>query len=130
MADYTQLMNLEKKKKEQPTPSHAQKDASIQSVDQLTDQLANQLTDQSTSQPTAFTVNKTVERPKSFYITLRLDKRLDDAVRYFQEKHGIKKVDRSILINALLDTDAVWTHEALDMLVERIIRILTNKIMR
>src|SRR3989442_12201302 len=127
MADYTQLMNLEKKRKTQASPSTAPNEASRQSVDQPTDQLtsrpAHQPTDQSTHQSTQFSGDRTVERPKSFYITLRLDKRLDEAVRYFQEVHGIKKVDRSILLNAMLDTDTNWTNETLDLLVTRIMSI-------
>ena len=134
MADYTQLMNLEKKRKTQASPSTAPNEASRQSVDQPTDQLtsrpAHQPTDQSTHQSTQFSGDRTVERPKSFYITLRLDKRLDEAVRYFQEVHGIKKVDRSILLNAMLDTDTNWTNETLDLLVTRIMSILTKKLMR
>jgi hypothetical protein len=59
-----------------------------------------------------------------------LDKRLDEAVRYFQEVHGIRKVDRSILVNAMLDTDAQCTDEALDGLVERVLRLLTKKLMK
>jgi len=61
---------------------------------------------------------------------LRLDKRLDTAVRYLQETHGLKKVDRSILVNAMLDSDEHWTDEALDLLVERVVQLLTNKMVR
>jgi hypothetical protein len=134
MADYTQLMNLEKQQKKQASPSPAQKEAS-QPVDQPANQLTNQSTSQPTDQPARRSISqpddtKTVDRPKSFYITLRLDRRLDEAVRYFQEVHGIKKVDRSILVNAILDTDEKWTPETLDTLVQRILRLLTDKLMK
>src|SRR5947209_4735196 len=107
MADYSQLMNLEKKPKEQPVPSSVPQSPTPQSTNQPTGKLASQPTNQSTSQltyqSTSLSGERTVERPKSFYITVRLDKRLDEAVRYFQEVHGIKKVDRSIVVNAMLD---------------------------
>ena len=138
MADYSQLMNLEKKKKEQASPVQTQDPVSSQSPNQQTPQSTTQSARQSVSQSTdqqasrsAFlSETKTVDRPKSFYITLRLDRRLDEAVRYFQEAHGIKKVDRSILVNAMLDNDVNWTDEALDFLVERILQLLTNKLIR
>ena len=38
----------------------------------------------------------------------------DEAVRYLQETHGIKKADRSTIINAMLDNEANWTDESLD----------------
>jgi hypothetical protein len=128
MADYTQLMKLEKKSKAEQLPSPVQ--STGQSASQPTSQLVRQSTDQQTSQSTPLSDNKTVDRPKSFYITNRLDKRLDEAVDYIQEIHGIKKVDRSILVNAMLDNDAIWTGEALDLLVDRILRLLTNKMIR
>src|SRR6266566_495896 len=112
MADYTQLMNLEKKKKEQASPvqthdpvsSQAPRQQTPQSTTHPPSQSVSQSTDQQASRSAFPSETKTVDRPKSFYITLRLDRRLDEAVRYFQEAHGIKKVDRSILVNAMLDT--------------------------
>ena len=125
-------MNLEKKHKGQASPSRSQhastEQPTHQPIDKTASQSVSQPTSQSTSQFTPVSEHKTVERPKSFYITVRLDKRLDEAVRYFQEVHGIKKADRSILLNAMLDNDAQWTGEALDLLVARIISILTNKL--
>jgi hypothetical protein len=129
MADYTQLMNLEKKEKGKPASTPPQQ-STTRSASQPTGQSVRQSTDQQTSRSVALSDKKTVERPKSFYITTRLDKRLDEAVRYFQEAHGIKKVDRSILVNAMLDNDANWTDEALDVLVERILQLLTDKLIR
>lgn len=74
--------------------------------------------------------NRIVDRPKAFYITERLDRRLDEAVRYFHERHGIKKIDRSVLLNALLDYDEQWSDEALDRLVDRLIDQLTRRLIR
>ncbi len=134
MADYSQLMNLEKKEKGQKPVT------SVQSTSQSINQSTNRSTDQSSSQSTSQTLHrsnsqpaytsrsKIVDKPKAFYITERLDKHLDDAVRYFQEKHGIKKVDRSTLVNVLLDNDAHWTDEALDVVLERVISQLTNRL--
>src|SRR2546428_5410503 len=127
MADYSQLMNLEKKKKGKKPTSSVQ--STTQSVNQPTNQSTDQSTSQSTrqdskrssSQPASFSRNKIVDRPKAFYITERLDKRLDEAVRYFQEKHGIKKVDRSTIVNVMLDNDANWTEETLDLVLDKVI---------
>lgn len=67
-------------------------------------------------------------KPKGFYISELLDTRLDHAVRYFQSVHGIKKVDRSILINAMLIDDAYWTQESLDQLTDRLMDQLTRRL--
>ena len=130
MADYTQLMNLEKKKKEQPSPPqtlpHASRQSSNRSTNQSTNQSTSRLTSQSISQSTV-SGNKLLEKPKAFYITERLNQRLDEAVRYYQEKHHIKKADRSTIVTALLDNEANWTEEALDGLVDRVISQLTKR---
>ena len=55
--------------------------------------------------------------------------KLDQAVTYLHKKHGIKKVDRSVIVNALLDNDALWTDEALDQLVESVVSQLTSRLM-
>ena len=70
-----------------------------------------------------------MNKPRGFYITYRLDKRLNEAVEYLQKKHGIKKIDRSLLINAMLDAEEQWTDEALDTLVGPIISILTSRLL-
>ena len=95
---------------------------------QLTNQSTRQSTNQSTSQPTGRPSNKIVDRPKAFYITEGLDDKLDNAVHYLQKKHGIKKVDRSVVVNALLDNDTLWTDESLDQLVERVVSQLTSRL--
>lgn len=80
------------------------------------------------SQPINQTFTKIVDRPKGFYITEALDEKLDKAVTYLQKKHGIKKVDRSVIVNALLDNDTLWTNESLDQLVERVVSQLTSRL--
>src|SRR5437870_2209322 len=117
MADYTQLMNLEKEKKEKGQKPVSSVQSTNRSTDQSTGQPTSQPPNRSISQPASASRSKIVDKPKAFYITERLDKRLDEAVRYFQEKHGIKKVDRSTLVNVLLDNDANWTEEALDLVL-------------
>src|SRR5713226_3963915 len=124
MADYTQLMNLENKPKGHTPPAQSTQ----RSINQSTDQPTDQLTNQSISQQTLSLGTRIVEKPKAFYITERLNKRLDEAVRYFQEKHRLKKVDRSTLVNAILDTDANWTEEALDLILDQVISQLTSRL--
>ena len=150
MADYADLMSLEKNVKKQPVgispsqppiqekkPSAAlpvpekqapspQKRVPSQPTSQSTHQSVNQSVDRLTDK----TDIQVVDRPKSFYITNRLDQRLNMAVQYLQERRGIKKVDRSVLINAKLDTDEQWTHEALDQLVDPILSILTSRLIK
>jgi hypothetical protein len=91
-------------------------------------QSTSQPTNQLMSQPTSRPFTKIVDRPKAFYITEALDEKLDKAVTYLQKKHGIKKVDRSVIVNALLDNDTLWTDEALDQLIERVISQLTSRL--
>lgn len=93
-----------------------------------TSQPVSRLTSQPIGQSTRRPSLPVVERPKAFYITKQLDRRLDEAVRYYQEKHGITKVDRSALVNAILDNDAKWTEEALDLLVDRVLSQLTSRL--
>src|SRR5215217_3248045 len=92
-------------------------------------QSTRQSTNQFISQPMNRPFTKLVDRPKAFYITEGLDEKLDQAVTYLQKKHGIKKVDRSVVVNALLDNDTLWTDEALDQLVERVVSQLTSRLM-
>ena len=142
MADYEALLNAEKKK---TLPSPTSVPQEVKSTPEMTDQprtqSTNRLTNQSTKQSTRQSMkrltrqsttrfdNKIVDKPKAFYITERLDKKLDEAVRYLQEAHGIKKADRSTLVNAILDNEANWTGESLDLLVDRVISLLTSRLM-
>jgi hypothetical protein len=75
-------------------------------------------------------IDRVVDRPKAFYITESLDSRIDEAVRYLQTRHGLRKVDRSILVTTLLSDDALWTDTALDGLVDRLIGQLTSRLTR
>jgi hypothetical protein len=124
MADYSQLMNLEKQRKEQPSPSSVQQASPHQSSGQST----NSSLDQSIKQSTITTRNKVMEKPRGFYITERLNQRIDEAVRYYQDKHHLKKVDRSIVVTVLLENEANWTEEALDLVLDRVINQLTSRL--
>ena len=126
MADYEALLNAEKKKQ---VSSPASPSPEGKSMPEKTEPSTNQLTKRLTKQSTTQSVNKIVEKPKGFYITERLNKRLDEAVDYFQEVHGIKKADRSTVVNAILDNEANWTEESLDLLVDRVISLLTSRLM-
>jgi hypothetical protein len=99
-----------------------------QSVGRSVNRPTSQLTVQSTEQSTHLPSTKIVGRPKAFYITERLNIRLDDAVKYLQEKHGIKKVDRSTVVNALLDNEENWSEASLDLLVSRVLSLLTSRL--
>src|SRR5436309_1440369 len=142
MADYEALLNAEKKKQVSSPASPSPEGKSMpQKTEPSTNQLTNRLTSQSTEQSlgqstkrltkqsTPQSVTKIVQKPKGFYITERLDKKLDEAVRYLQEVHGIKKADRSTVVNAILDNEANWTEESLDLLVDRVINLLTSRLM-
>jgi hypothetical protein len=115
----------------QPTPLPARSKRKPQKSTrkaQSTGQSTSQSTNRPIGQPTNRPVAKIVDRPKAFYITEDVDENLDKAVNYLQKKHGIKKVDRSVIVNALLDNDTLWTDEALDQLVERVVSQLTNRL--
>jgi hypothetical protein len=112
----------------QPTPSLSDAAPSSGEANRPADQDAVQSTDRSTSRSTERPSGKVVGRPKAFYITERLDQRLDVAVRYYQEVHGLGKIDRSTIVNAMLDNEAQWTDEALDGLLDRVISQLTSRL--
>jgi hypothetical protein len=112
-----------------PAPSPAKSTPQkIKKPPQSTSQSTGQSISQSKSQPPNQRTHKIVDRPKAFYITEGLDEKLDQAVAYLQRKHGIKKVDRSTVVNALLDHDTLWTEDALDQLVESVISQLTSRL--
>jgi hypothetical protein len=124
--------SLESKPEAPSTPLPAKSKVSkpkSKSAYQSTSQSTNQLTSQLINQPASRPLSHIVDRPKAFYITEGLDEKLDQAVTYLQKKHGIKKVDRSVIVNALLDNDTLWTDEALDQLVERVVSQLTSRLM-
>jgi len=146
MADYAALLNAEKKKsspsptsptpssvgekkqKEQQPPQRTQQRIPIQSTEQSINQSINRLPDLLTHRPVSPPGGKVMDKPRGFYITERLNKRIDEAVRYYQEKHNIQKVDRSIVVTVLLDNEANWTEEALDLLLDKVISQLTSRL--
>lgn len=134
MADYSELMKLEKKKKEpaSSTPVSQEVKPTHQETHQSTEQSINQSTHRSIdplmNRLSGSSGNRVMDKPRAFYITERLNQRIDEAVRYYQEKHNLKKVDRSIVVTTLLENETNWTDEALDLLVDRIIGQLTNRL--
>ena len=78
--------------------------------------------------PTELPSGDVVRRPKAFYITKRLDRRIDEAVRYMSQVKGINKVDRSTVLNALADREELFSEEALDELADRVIGQLTSRL--
>jgi hypothetical protein len=121
----------ERKREDSPSPLPVKPKGRPQkstSQSKLIGQSTRQSTNQLIHQPTNRPFTKIVDRPKAFYITEGLDENLDKAAHYLQKKHGIKKVDRSFVVNALLDNDTLWTDEALDQLVERVVSQLTNRL--
>lgn len=126
MSRYDILLNPESKSptKGQPAPGPA----SEAPLDSRDEPMSGRSTAESTSRPRQLSPSRLVPRPKAFYITERLDRRLDEAVRYFQTEHGVKKADRSTIVNALLDHDSIWSAEALDDLVERVLGQLTSRL--
>jgi len=67
-----------------------------------------------------------VERPRAFYITQQVDIWLDESVRYLRGK-GMHKVDRSVLINALLHNEGLYNPRFLNNIRKRLLAHLTNK---
>lgn len=111
----------------QPPDKQTPSQSTEQSADQSIDQSVDKSTNRSIGNLQAFS-SSIVDRPKAFYITERLDRDIDDAVRYFQEVHGIKKADRSTVVNAILDNEENWTPQSLDRLVDRLIGQLTSRL--
>jgi hypothetical protein len=87
------------------------------SVNSPVNQSANQLSD------------RLMDKSTGFYISETLDRRLDAAVEYFRRKHNLKKVDRSIVLNALLEDEQIWRDPSLNQLIDRLIRLLTRRLM-
>jgi hypothetical protein len=115
--------------KQSPPPQKVKekKDKPVdRSVDQSTDQQISQSTDQLID---IDTLGPIVARPRAFYITQKLDRWLDEAVRQLKEK-GIHKADRSVVVNALLHNPALFTSKALDDMRKRLLAHLTNKSLR
>lgn len=131
-----------RKQTKSETRAKAQPPATLSPVDQSTDQptsrpsdrLTDQLTDQPTDQSTDESTNvdalgAVVARPRSFYITQKLDRWLDEAVTYLKGK-GLHKVDRSVLINALLHDPSLFEPGTLDRMRPNLLNHLTNKYLK
>ena len=100
------------------------------SVDQSIDQSTNRPTKRSTDQLTKVdTLGSIVERPRAFYITLKVDRWLNDAVRYLRDK-GMHKMDRSVLVNTLLHNPDHYKPKSLNDIRKRLLAHLTNKSLR
>ena len=104
--------------------------STAQPTQAATDAATNQDSARSVKRPLNRPIDRVVDRPKAFYITEGLDSRIDEAVRYLQSRHGLRKVDRSILVTTLLSDDGLWTDTALDGLVDRLIDQLTSRLTR
>ena len=113
----------EKKTKKSPTSQ-----STDQSISQPTNRSTDRPVDQSPIDNLSVDLADIVERPKAFYITKRLDRAIDDAVRYFKNEHGLKKADRSTVINAMLDNEENWTKEELERLVKRLVDRLASRL--
>jgi hypothetical protein len=98
-----------------------------QSIDQSTDRPVIQSTNRSTDQLSRIeALGPIVDRPRAFYITLKVDRWLDEAVRYLKDK-GMHKMDRSVLLNALIHTPTIFEPKSLDTIRNRLLAHLTNK---
>ena len=141
MADYAALLNAEKKKNAPSPTSTPQevilstektKQSRTQSIKQSTTPSINQSIDRSANRPISRLTDpvnsKVMDKPRGFYITERVNRRIDEAVRYYQEKHNLAKVDRSIVVTAILENESNWTEEALDLLSERVISHLISRL--
>jgi len=141
MGVYDELSKLDS---ESPTPKVAGvtvnkkviiKSKSKDIVDQSTDQSTNRSTNRPTDRLTDWLIDPTidvdelgsiVERPRAFYITQKVDLWLDESVRYLKGK-GMHKVDRSVLINALLHNEELYKQSFLNKIRKRLLAHLTNK---
>ena len=132
--------DLSKLDTESPTPhiaaksKHEKKQGAIknntpvdQSVDQSTNRPATQSTNRSTDQLSRIdALGPIVDRPRAFYITLKVDRWLDESVRYLKVK-GMHKMDRSVLLNSLLHNSLLFKPSSLDKIRNQLLAHLTNK---
>jgi hypothetical protein len=112
---------------EQATPRSTHQ-STHETTDRPTDKATSRSTGQSTEQSTEGPIArlKIVDRPKAFYITEDVDQWINKAVQHFR-KQGLRKVDRSTVITAILHDPDLWQAESLDTLMERVVRHLTNR---
>ena len=101
--------------------------ATDQSNDQSTSRPVGQSTSQSTDQLSRIdSLGPIVDRPRAFYITLKVDHWLDEGVRYLKTK-GMHKMDRSVLLNSLLHNHLLFKPNSLDKIRNELLAHLTNK---
>ena len=98
-----------------------------QSTGQSTKRPVNQPVDRSTDQLSKVdTLGPIVDRPRAFYITQKVDRWLDETVRHLRDI-GIHKMDRSVLVNALLHNPHLYKPYSLDNIRKRLLAHLTNR---
>ena len=120
---FTQLQEAEQKQKADL------KRLSERSTSQSSDQSTGQPTSQLTSQPTDVDIEgigSVVPRPVAFYVTLKVDRWLDEAVGYLKSQ-GLHKADRSVVVNAILHDVELFSKMNLKKLRPKIMAHLTNK---
>ena len=134
MGTYDELAKLDKSP---PTPGsnarsrNQQNRKPSQSANRPTNRPTNQPADQSTDPPISWPIKveglgPVVGKSKSFYITQKVDSWLDDAVRYLKSR-DLHKVDRSVVVNAMLHSPDLFEPSNLDKMRERLLAHLTNK---
>ena len=116
-----------------PVPKKTQRGPRVKKK-QKSGETTSRSSDQSTNRPTdklsdIDSLGAVVARPRAFYITQRVDRWLDEAVRYLREQ-GLHKVDRSVLVNALLHNPDLFKQSFLQELRSRLLAHLTNKSLR
>lgn len=98
-----------------------------QSTDRPIDRSIDRPIDQPINWPTEVDeLGPVVGKPKAFYVSQKVDAWLDEAVRYLRSK-DLHKVDRSVVVNALLHSPDLFVPAALDQLRKRVLAHLTNK---
>lgn len=138
MGIYDDLSKLDSKS---PTPKDpgVRKQSNKRKVSKETNQSIDQSTDRSIGRPTGRLTDQltqslndidnlgpVVEKPRAFYITQKVDRWLDEAVRHLRDK-GMHKVDRSIMINALIHDEELYKPSILKLFRKRLLAHLTNK---
>jgi hypothetical protein len=106
-----------------PARSTSPVDPPSQSID------PTNLLDQS-GQPTQSThqlVGAVVKRPLAFYIPESINEKIEEALRYYQQKYN-KKIDRSAIVSALLGDATIWDRPALDKLADKVLEQLKNRL--
>ena len=113
--------------KTQKQEKRKNKIATDQSNDKSTGRPVGQSTNQSTDQLSRIdSLGPIVDRPRAFYITLKVDHWLDEGVRYLKAK-GMHKMDRSVLLNSLLHNHLLFKPSSLEKIRNKLLAHLTNK---